>query len=39
MDILTAFKKGSYLFGVKLFHHIPINIKNPFHEIKLSDML
>jgi len=25
---LTAFQKGAYFFGIKLFNHFPMDIKN-----------
>ena len=36
MAILTAFQKGAYFFlGIKLFNHLPINIKTLSKETKL----
>jgi len=35
MANLTAFQRGVYFFGVKLFNHLPIKIKNVSKETKL----
>lgn len=35
MATLTAFQKGAYFFGIKLFNHFPMDIKKLPHEIKL----
>jgi len=36
MAILTAFQRGAYFFlGIKLFNHLPINVKQLSNEIKL----
>jgi len=35
MANLTAYQRGGYFFGIKLFNHLPINIKNVSNETKL----
>jgi len=30
---LTTFQKGPFYFGIKVFNHLPSNIKNTFHDI------
>jgi hypothetical protein len=32
---LTVFQRGAYSFGIKLFNHLPINIKRLSNEIEL----
>jgi len=32
---LTIFQKGVYLYGIKLFNHLPLKIKSLSNEIKL----
>jgi hypothetical protein len=35
MANLTAFQSGAYFFGIKLFNHLPVDIKNLSNETKL----
>jgi hypothetical protein len=32
---LTVYQRGPYYFGIKLFNHLPLNIKKLTHSIKL----
>jgi hypothetical protein len=31
---LTTYQRGPYYFGIKLFNHLPLNIKELIHNIK-----
>jgi hypothetical protein len=31
---LTTYQRGPYYFGIKLFYHLPLNIKQLIHNIK-----
>jgi hypothetical protein len=34
-DKPTTYQKGPYYFGIKLFNHLPLNIKELIHNVKL----